>query len=75
MVYETTITKNGETFCARLDASLREYVEHVQRKAGGVWELVHSAQFPARNLGGADRAEYTRVMCASVADAWFRDCL
>lgn len=73
MLYTAKVTKNGEVFHATLDTSLTEYVEYVQRQAGGVWEVVHTAQFPARSLGGASRAEYTSVMCASIAAQWFRD--
>jgi hypothetical protein len=48
-------------------------MESVQRSVGNGWEDIHSAQFPARNIDGADRAEYTRVMCASIAAQWLRD--
>jgi hypothetical protein len=68
------VSRNGMTFKANLLIASDYCLETVEVYKGDVLlDTAHNASFETRNLGPADKGEYTRVMCASIADAWFRN--
>lgn len=70
--HEAKVERRGYRFVATLYVTGGECSEFVRLYAHGGSEQIHWAEFPLRNLGDADRDEYTRVMCASIADEWMR---
>ena len=64
--YTTTETRDGVSYSAMLTVSAGHCTEVV---FNANMEVIHEADFPASNISGADRDEYTRVMLSSVLDA------
>jgi len=72
--YEADVTKNGVHFRATVCVGTEECMEKVaMREPGKRARYIHEATFPPSNLGTASKNEYARVMCASIADQWFRN--
>ena len=68
-----SVDRDGLTFRADLLIAPDYCLETVEVYDGDIIiDTAHTASFATSNLGRADKGEYTRVMCASVADAWLR---
>ena len=66
--YETRIIRKSGNYIVKFSEYAGECREVVFRNG----ERIHFAEFPASNLGKANRGEYLAVMGESIADRWER---